>query len=156
MNREEILEIFPEADEAQLIALEKVFENGLGELHALRQQKAEMQAELDAYAARHAQVVQEELRAKMTERFDKAVGDREFVHAFVRESVLEDFIALLQAEENAGRGDKELLNELTEDKGCFVKRYQVTMGPVGEVEAEDVNRLSDAEYYAAFRMKGAK
>lgn len=148
------MEIFPEATEAQLIALAQVFDRNAGEMFALREQNAEMKAQLDAVAAEKALQAQEAEREKLAARFDKAVGDREFVHEFVRESVLTDFIALVQDERNAGRSDRELLDEITRDKGCFVKRFQVTMGEVGDVSAQDVSRLSDAEYYEVFRMKG--
>lgn len=156
MNREEILEIFPEAGEAQMIALEQIFDRSAGELFALREQNAKMQAKLDEYAALDAHQLQQAAREKIEERFEKAVGGREFVHEFVRGSVLADFIALVEDEANAGRSDKELLAEVTDDKGCFVNRYQVTMGSVGEIAPQDLNRLSDAEYYEAFRMKGVQ
>lgn len=156
MNREEIMEIFPEAEEAQLIALAQIFDRSAGELFSLREQNARMQEKLDEYAALDAQQRQQAAREKIMERFEKAVGGREFVHEFVRESVLADFIALVEDAANAGRSDKELLAEVTDEKGCFVNRYQVTMGSVGEIAPQDLNRLSDAEYYEAFRMKGAQ
>lgn len=153
MNREEVLEIFPEADEAQLIALAAIMDRSAGEVFQLREEGARLKEKIAQYEAAEEMKQAETQRAKLAQRFEAAVGDREFVHEFVRESVLEDFLTMLADEANAGRSDREIVEELTQDKGCFVKRYQVTMGTVGEVSQRDVNRLSDAEYYEAFRLK---
>ena len=156
MNREEILEIFPEAREDQLIALAQIFDRNAGELFQLREANSQLQAQAEAYAAEQAEAVQAAEAEKLVARFEKAVGGREFVHEFVRQSVLDEFLAMLRDEQNAGRSDSEMLEELTRDKGCFVRRYQVTMAAPGDVAPQDMDRLSDAEYYAAFRGKGAQ
>ena len=73
------------------------------------------------------------------------------MHELVRKSVMEEFFAMAEDPDNAGRGDGEMLQQITKDQGVFAERFPLMMGPVGGVSTEDLDRLTDAEYYAAFR-----
>ena len=67
------MEIFPEATEAQLIALAQVFDRNAGEMFALREQNAEMKAQLDAVAAEKALLAAVKDGSIPEERIDKSV-----------------------------------------------------------------------------------
>lgn len=145
MTREDILGIFAEAQEEQLDALLALH---AADLAQLQQQNEELRA---AEEQRLQQLAQLEA-LQLEQRFDAAVAGREFVHPMVRERVLAQFAEALQAD--PGADDGALLEQLTEGKGCFVQRCRLNMGDIGPVENVDVDKLTDAEYYAAFRMKG--
>lgn len=145
MNREEIRGIFQDAGEEQIDAVLALME---AEVQPLMQQIEQMAAE---NLLREEQQAAQQRRTALENRFEKAVGGRRFVHDLVRKSVMEEFFAMAEDPANAGRGDSEMLAQITKDQGVFAERYPLMMGPVGGVSTEDLDRLTDAEYYAAFR-----
>ena len=145
MTNEQILAVFEGASQDQIdaiLAMHAADVQAKDEL--IDQLRADMQAMQERDAAR-------QRNAALQNRFDKAVGGRKFVHELVRKSVMEAFFAMALDENNIGRSDVEMLAEITRDQGVYAERYPLMMGPVGEIETEDLNRLTDAEYYAAFR-----
>lgn len=163
MTRDEILGIVTDDELAD--TLWRLFEGERMELQAALTQLSEENGRLNEiladYEAEKAQRTQAAAEARalqaLEKRFDAAVGNRRFVHELVRQGVMADFRAMIEDPSNEGRGDKELLEELTRDQGCFAKQCPpVVMAKIGDVPAADVDRLSDAEYYASVRMKGMR
>lgn len=163
MTRDEILGIVTDDEmadalwrlfEGERMELQAALERAVAENGQLREAVADYQAEKE----QHTQAAAEErARQALEKRFDAAVGNRQFVHELVRQGVMADFRAMIEDPANEGRGDKELLEELTRDQGCFAKQCPpAVMAKIGDVPAADVDRLSDAEYYASVRMKGMR
>ena len=76
-------------------------------------------------------------------------GDRKYLHEMVRAGVMADFGKALQDKANRGKGDKEIFDDLTRDKGYFASQNPpADMGPVGNISPDDASKLSDQEYYA--------
>lgn len=88
-------------------------------------------------------------RAELEERFNSVSGDKKYIHDMVREGVLNDFGKALADKANRGKGDKEIFEAITKDKGYFSSENPpADMGGVGKVTGDDGDKLSDAEYYA--------
>lgn len=86
-----------------------------------------LQKQIDEYkAAEETRKVTEataQLRATIEARFNTAVGERAFLHDFVRNGVLEEFIKALDLADNKGKGDADVLDAITKDKGYFASRH---------------------------------
>ena len=155
MTRDDVLHIFAEASDAQLDALMQLHEADMAAADAQNQQ---LVAQLEEIRQREEARMQEMQRAQeqaaLEARFDAAVGERRFVHEAVRRAMLQEFIEMRLDPENEAMGDDELLHVLTDDTGCFAQQYRpVMMADMGDVAAEDLEKLSDAEYYAAIRRR---
>lgn len=110
-------------------------------LEAGKGDAAKLQTELDRYKAaeaeRQAAETAAQLRAVVEARFDAAVGDRKFLHEFVRKGVLDEFEKALAATENRGKGDKEIFEALTKDKGFFASQNPpANMGGIRNIDPE--------------------
>ena len=160
MTREEIAKIVNDAEAAE--AIWKLCEGERMETEAaMAKQTAEIErlkgvvTGFEAEKAERTQAAAEaRARQALEKRFDKAVGSRMFVHELVRQGVMADFASALADPANEGRGDRELLDELTRDQGYFALQHPAeTMAGIGDVPAADVDRLNDAEYYEAMRRK---
>lgn len=83
----------------------------------------ELQKQLGAYRVAEEQrkqaEVAEQLRAAVEARFTAAVGERKFVHEFVRKGVLDEFEVALKSDTSTGKSDKEIFDALTKDKEVF-------------------------------------
>lgn len=160
MTRDEMTAIV--TDEGKVEALWQLYSAEQLEAEAaigkLAEENAAMKQLLDEYEAEKAAqtkaAAEERTRVMLENRFEKAVGDRQFVHEVVRQGVLADFAAMVADPANEGIGDKELLERLTRGQGYFMKQCPpVTMASIADVPAADVDKLNDAEYYNALRMK---
>lgn len=141
MTRDDVLQIFAEANDEQLEALLQ--------LHAADVVEAGAQAQR--------QLEQREQQQALETRFDAAAGGRKFVHDIVRREVLREFVQQRMDPANEALGDGELLEKLTADSGCFAPQHQpVMMADMGDIAVEDMEKLSDAEYYAAVRRRRAR
>lgn len=89
-------------------------------------------------------------RAELTERFDAAAKDREFLHDMVRKGVLNDFGAALKDKAYRGKSDAEIFETLTKDKDYFKSQNPpANMGkPNPNIGDNENDKLTDAEYYA--------
>ena len=160
MTRDEMAAIV--ADEEKVEALWRLYaaeqmeaEAAIGKLQA---ENAAMKQQMDEFEAEKAAQTQaaaaERARQALEKRFEKAVGERQFVHEVVRQGVLADFAALVADPVNEGIGDRELLDRLTLDQGYFMKQCPpVMMAGIADVPAADVDKLNDAEYYNMLRAK---
>ena len=123
---------------------------------ALEANKADadaLQKQIDDYKAadeKRKQEAQEAAqRAELEQRFNAVSGDRKYLHEMVRAGVMADFGKALQDKANRGKGDKEIFDDLTRDKGYFASQNPpADMGPVGNISPDDASQLSDQEYYA--------
>ena len=160
MTRDEMAAIV--TDEEKVEALWRLYAAEQMEAEAavgkMAEENAAMKQLLNEYEAEKAAQTQAaaEARARqaMEDRFEKAVGDRQFVHEVVRQGVLADFAVLAADPENVGIGDRELLDRLTRGQGYFAKQCPpVMMAGIADVPAADVDKLNDTEYYNALRAK---
>lgn len=123
---------------------------------ALEANKADadaLQKQIDDYKAADEKRKQEAQgaaqRAELERRFNAVSGDRKYLHEMVRAGVMADFGKALQDKANRGKGDKEIFDDLTRDKGYFASQNPpADMGPVGNISPDDASKLSDQEYYA--------
>lgn len=83
----------------------------------------ELQKQIDEYKAADARREQEAKeaaeRAELEQRFNAVSGDRQYIHEMVRAGVMNDFGAAIKDKANLGKGDKEIFEALTKDKGYF-------------------------------------
>lgn len=104
----------------------KAAQDTIKALEAAKGDAAKLKTELDGYKAaeeqRKAAETAAQLRAAVEARFNTAVGERAFLHDFVRKGVLDEFEKALAAPENKGKGDKELFEAITKDKGFFASQ----------------------------------
>lgn len=140
--------VFADAQDEQVEALLAICE---ADMLPLKQEIEHLQALL---AQMETEQADRQRRAALEARFEKAVAGRRFVHDLVRRSVMEEFFAMAQDEANIGRSDSEMLAQITKDQGVFAERFPLMMGTVGGVTTEDLDCLTDAEYYAAYRGMG--
>jgi hypothetical protein len=110
-------------------------------LEAAKGDAAALEAELGRYKQAETERKQAEtaaqLRAAVEARFDAVVGDRKFLHDFVRKGVLDEFERALADNANAGRGDRDLFDALTKDKGYFASQNPpINMGGAGGGDPE--------------------
>ena len=96
---------------------------------ALEANKADadaLQKQIDDYKAadeKRKQEAQEAAqRAELEQRFNAVSGDRKYLHEMVRAGVMADFGKALQDKANRGKGDKEIFDDLTRDKGYFASQ----------------------------------
>ena len=61
-------------------------------------------------------------RAELEERFNAVTGERKFLHDMVRTGVMAEFDAALKDKANRGKGDAEIFETLTKDKGYFANQ----------------------------------
>lgn len=155
MTRDDVLQIFAEASDAQLDALMQLHEADMAAADGQTQQLAAQLQEMRQQEEERRQEMQRaQEQAALEARFDAAVGERRFVHDAVRRELLQEFIEMRLDPANEATGDRELLHTLTDDAGCFAQQYRpVMMADMGDVAVEDLEKLSDAEYYAAIRRK---
>ncbi len=116
-------------------------------INALEANKAnadELQKQIDAYKAadekRTLEAKEAAAKAELAERFNAVSGDKKYIHDMVREGVMRDFGAALKDKANVGKGDKEIFEALTKDKGYFASQNPQTdpMGKPGNVEPLNV------------------
>lgn len=110
-------------------------------LEAAKGDTAALQAEIDRFKAaeaeRKAAETAAQLRAAIEARFNAVVGDRTFLHDFVRKGVMDEFERALADKNNAGKGDKELFDALTTDKGYFASQNpDVNMGGAKKIDPQ--------------------
>ena len=111
------------------------------------------QAEIERQAAESAA----QLRAAVATRFDAIVGDRAFVHDFVRKGVLDAFEEALADKTNQGKGDAAIFDVLTRDKGYFASQNPPPqMGGMGKVDGTiDKAKFEKLSLYDQFEFANA-
>lgn len=122
-------------------------------LEANKADAAAMQKQIDDYKAadeqRQKEAKEAAQRAELEQRFNAVSGDRKYLHEMVRAGVMADFGKALQDKANRGKGDKEIFDDLTKDKGFFASQNPPgNMGRVGGALDDETAKLSDQEYYA--------
>ena len=110
-----------------------------GNLEALQKQIDDYKA-ADEKRAREAKEAAE--RAELEERFAAVSGDHKYIHDMVREGVLRDFGLALKDKANRGKGDAEIFDALTKDKGYFANQAPKVdplgkPGNVGPLKVDD-------------------
>lgn len=174
MRRDQITEIFKDATKDQIDQLLNInsadiskalgsagdvqqkldaANNKIAELQAKAEKAEALQQENNQLKEAEKQRVEAEKkaqeRAELEERFNSVSGDKKYIHDMVREGVLNDFGKALADKANRGKGDKEIFEAITKDKGYFSSENPpADMGGVGKVTGDDNDKLSDAEYYA--------
>lgn len=89
------------------------------ELEKLKQQIADEKARSEKEKA------EKEKADRVLERFNAAVGDKEFNHSAIRDSYLQRFGEALEAKEYEGQSDKDIFHSLTKDDGGAFKGVTV-------------------------------
>ncbi len=135
------------ADAAKLTALQNELNEAkttIGTLEAAKADADKLQAEIDRYKQAEAQRQEAEkaaqARAALESRFNAVVGDRKFVHDFVRQGVLGEFEKALADKANEGKGDAAIFDGLTRDKDYFASMNpggKPDMGGIGGVSSDD-------------------
>ena len=138
------------ADAAKLTALQNELDEAkttIGTLEAAKADADKLQAEIDRYKQAEAQRQEAEkaaqARAALESRFNAVVGDRKFVHDFVRQGVLGEFEKALADKANEGKGDAAIFDGLTRDKDYFASKNpggKRVMGAIGGVSPDDAAR----------------
>ena len=117
-------------------------------LEAAKGDATALQAEVDRYklaeTERKAAETAAQLRAGIESRFNAVVGDRAFLHDFVRKGVLDEFEKALADKTNAGKGDKDLFDALTVDKGYFASQNPPPPNMGG---APNIDKATDKEKF---------
>jgi hypothetical protein len=120
-------------------------------LEASKGDTSKLQQQLDAYktaeAERKAAETTAQLRAAVEARFNAQVGERAFVHEFVRKGALDEFEKALGDKTNAGKGDKDLFDALTTDKGFFA-----TQNPPANMGGANTNIDKETDKDKYFKM----
>lgn len=112
----------------------KTLEESKGDTEALQKQIDDYKR---AEEARKAAETAAQLRKAVEARFDAVVGERKFLHEFVRKGVLDEFEKALADEANKGKGDKDIFETLTKDMGYFSSQNPpVNMGNLGNIDSE--------------------
>lgn len=119
----------------------KALEGSKGDADKLQKQLDDYKA---AETARQAAETAAQLRQAVESRFNAAVGERAFLHDFVRKGVLDEFEKALAAPESKGKGDKELFEAITKDKGFFAAGNQPPPNMGG---APNINAQIDKDKY---------
>ena len=100
--------------------------NTIAALEANKGDVAALQQQIDAYKAADEKRAQEAKEAaekqELLERFEAVAGDRQFIHDMVKNGVMADFGAALKDKANRGKGDAEIFDVLTKDKGYFANQ----------------------------------
>lgn len=120
-------------------------------LEASKGDAVKLQAEIDRYRQADADRVkaaqESEARAGIEARFTAAVGERAFIHDYVKRGVLDDFGKALADKANVGKSDKDVFDALTRDKDYFASQNPPPkMGWMGDVPAgaTDLSKQIDA------------
>lgn len=137
MKREDITKLFPEATDEQVSAL----------LDLNSKDTDAMQHQIDEYRQAESARIEAEkaaaAHADIEHRFDAAVGERKFLHEFVRKSVLDEFEKALADEVNKGKDDQGIFESLTKEKGFFASQNPpVNMGRLGSIHPGDMEELA--------------
>ena len=174
MRRDQVTEIFKDATKEQIDQILDINSadisramgtagNAQKELDAAHKTRAELQAKADqadklqqevdrlnaAEQQRKEAEKQAQERAELEERFGAVSGEKKYIHERMREIVLDDFGKALADKANRGKGDKEIFDAITKDKGYFSSENPpAKMGGVENITGSDNDQLSDAEYYA--------
>lgn len=144
MKREDVKKVFESATDEQVNALLDIHSKDIGaaksDLETLKVDlktakdtiktlegsvgdTVELKKQLETYKTTEAERVANEKKAQeragIEARFDGVVGDRKFLHDFVRKGVLDEFEKALSNETNNGKGDKDVFEALTLDKEYF-------------------------------------
>jgi len=102
-------------------------------LEASKGNVEELQKRIDEYKAadekRAAEAKEAAEKAELEARFAAVSGDRQYIHDMVRAGVMHDFGAAIHDKANLGKGDKEIFEALTKDKGYFM-----TQNPAAPVQ----------------------
>lgn len=111
-------------------------------LEASKGDATKLQAEIERYKKAETDRTEAEkaaaAHAEVEKRFNDAVGERKFLHEFVRTGVLGEFEKALTDKANAGKGDKDLFEALTKDKDYFSSQNPpVNMGGLGNIKTGD-------------------
>lgn len=121
----------------------KAAQDTMAELEKAKGNAAELQKQIDQYKQAEAERQEAErqaaARAEIAGRFDKARGEREFSHEYIRSGVLADFEKALADDANKGKGDAEIFDALTKDKDGIFKSMNppaVMRGAGGLTDAE--------------------
>lgn len=126
----------------------KELQDSTGDVEGMRQKLKDFEeAEKDRKEA-EAKAARE---AELNDRFAAVSGEREFVHDYVRTGVLNDFGKALEDKANRGKSDAEIFESLTKDRDYFksMNPPSENMGGMnGRIVESDLDKLSDAEYYA--------
>ena len=135
------------ADAAKLTALQNELDEAkttIGTLEAAKADADKLQAEIDRYKQAEAQRQEAEKAAQahaaLESRFNAVVGERKFVHDFVRQGVLNEFEKALADKANEGKGDAAIFDGLTRDKDYFASMNpegKPDMGGIGGVSSDD-------------------
>ena len=135
--------------------------NTIKALEAVKGDTAALQKQIDDYkkaeADRQAAETAAQLRAAIEARFDSVTGDRKFLHDFVRKGVLDEFEKALADTANRGKGDKELFDSLTKDKGYFASQNPpANMGGAGNIDPEtDKDKFLKMSLFEQFQFANA-
>lgn len=70
------------------------------------------------------------------------VGERRFVHEYVKKGVLGEFERALAEEGNKGKGDKDIFDALTQDKDYFASMNPPAAPDMGSIGAGAVDTAS--------------
>lgn len=72
----------------------------------------------------------------LSDRFDKATGERKYLNDFTRSGILAEFVKAAEDKANGGKSDTDILGELVKDReGIFVSPNQlVDMPCVGKAD----------------------
>ena len=131
MKREDIKKFFPDATEEQLKGLLDIntadIGKAKGELEAVKADLEKANGTLreqriaDEKAAAEKKAKEEEEEAEYSNRFKTVVGEQKWRDALTEKAVYAEFKTALQDEANKGKGDKDILAALTQDKEYFAK-----------------------------------
>lgn len=126
----------------------KELQDSVGDVEGMRQKLKDYE---EAEKTRREEAEKAAREAELNERFTAVIGEKEFIHDYVRTGVLNDFGKALEDKANRGKSDAEIFESLTKDKDYFK-----SMNPPAEkmggmntrIVESDMDKLSDAEYYA--------
>lgn len=127
----------------------------IAQLEQVKSNADALQKQIDQYQqaeAERAQAQQQaEAQAKLEARFNAVTGERKYLNDYVRRGLMADFSRALQDESNTGKSDADIFAALTKDQHIFASMNPPADGmpPFNPgVGGEDLDALSDAEYYA--------
>lgn len=94
---------------------------------------AELQKVIDDRKAADDKAVHDK---NLSDRFDKATGERKYLNDFTRSGILAEFVKAAEDKANGGKSDTDILGELVKDReGIFVSPNQlVDMPGVGKAD----------------------
>lgn len=129
--------------------------NALKELQEASGDVEEIRRRLQEFESAEAERQENERRAaeetELKERFSTVTGEKQFVHDYVRKGVMDDFGKALKDKANRGKSDAEIFDALTKDRDYFKSQNPPAEnmgGASNRVNESELDKLSDAEYYA--------